>query len=87
MIRIQTDNHNRTIDEMAEMFRWCMKSFGDPIDPDRVDVKTGWTYGKEPGMFGRTFVDGPFDIEYIDFQNEEDAVVFKLQWGSRVNHE
>ena len=82
MIRVYTGNHRRPIWEMDEMFSWCVKTFGEPSIIDSEGKKTGWSYGKSPGMFGSKFVDGPFDIEYLDFYNHEDATVFKLSWAT-----
>lgn len=76
-MRINTNNNNRTVNEMNEMFEWCLKNFGMPGEesPHR------WTYGKDSGWLGNNLCSGPFDIEWLDFHNDKDASFFLLVWA------
>ena len=74
-MRIDTNNKSRTIHEMNTMWEWLMTTFGPPSGKN-----SKWTYGKEPGRFGGTLCDGVFDIEWIDFNEEQDAAIFMLKW-------
>lgn len=76
-MRVYTNNKERTIQEMTEMFVWVRDRFGDA----RAGNPRTWTYGKEPGFLGSSFCDGPFDVEWFDIDNEDDIIMFKLRWG------
>ena len=72
MIRVDTEHMQRTIYDMRDMFNWCVASFGP--------ARTTWKYGREPGFLGSDMCSGPEDIEWIDFENDSDAVLFQLKW-------
>lgn len=75
MIRVLTRNNDRTVDEMSEMWQWLIKTFKRP------GFKNNWTYGKKEEWAGSTICSGPFEIEWIDFANHDDATLFLLRWA------
>ena len=78
-MKVSTRNQERTIDEMSEMWHWMTDNFGPPEAHN--DNKKRWTYGKySTGFLGGTMIDGTWDIEWFDFQNEADASAFILKW-------
>lgn len=78
MIQVSTQNDERTIDEMREMWDWLINTFGSP-EPSHPGT---WTYGKEWDWVGSTFCSDPSEIEWIKFNNEKDATIFLLRWHS-----
>ena len=69
-MRVSTRNKERTVQEMGELFNWCVNTFDPKV----------WTYGKEPGFLQNTLCDGPYDVEWVDFPNEKNATMFMLRW-------
>lgn len=78
-MKVSTRNTDRTMSEMYEMWHWLTRTFGPPAASD-CTIKR-WTYGKEIDVFGHAMVSGPFEIEWIDFADEKDAVFFELRWS------
>jgi hypothetical protein len=79
-MKVKTNNEIRTIHEMQDMWTWMCEQFGTPSAHN--SNRTRWTYGKDhPGFLGSEIIDGPWDIEWFDFQHEEDAVLFTLRWS------
>lgn len=73
-MRVKTNNEIRTVDEMYDMFAWCIGQFDKP--------GKRWIYGKDSVDFtGGIFISGPFDIEWIEFTDDKDATVFMLRWS------
>ena len=72
MKRILTRNTERTIYEMEAMFSWCIDMFGG---------RDCWRYGKAEDWAGSTFCNGSYEIEFMDFRDEEDATMFILKWS------
>ncbi len=72
MIKMETNNLQRTIFQMRDMFNWCTLTFG----------KCGerWSYGRSLGFLGSDMCSGPEDIEWIQFENDSDATMFQLKW-------
>jgi hypothetical protein len=72
MIRVGFEEDTRifTNADRRAAYHWVRARLGD-------SGKT-WVYGKSEDFLGSTFVSGPEEIEYIEFENEEDAVAFKL---------
>lgn len=80
-MKVKTNNEIRTIHEMSDMWRWMTDTFGPPEAHN--DNAKRWTYGKDtPNFLGSTTIDGPWDIEYFDFRNEKDAMMYILRWGA-----
>jgi len=74
MKRIPTRNDERTVDEMTEMWTWLIETFKKP------GYKNSWRYGKKEDWVGSTFCSGPFEMEWIEFDNDADATLFLLRW-------
>lgn len=65
------DTSIQTYDQVVDAYRWCHMTMGPP--PNK------WTYGKDSsGFLGKTMLNGPEEIEWIDFKSDEDALAFKL---------
>ena len=76
-MKVLTRNDERTIQEMQDMWTWMVTTFGKPGE----DSNYTWRYGKDtPGYAGSMFIDGPWDIEYFDFNNSKDAEWYILRW-------
>ena len=81
-MKVKTNNINRTIFEMSEMWTWMTNTFGPPEAHNSNGLKR-WTYGKDnPGYLGGSTIDGTFDIEWFDFRDEKDAMMYILRWGA-----
>jgi hypothetical protein len=79
-MKVYTNNQERTIFEMSEMWIWMTNTFGPPEAHN--DNAKRWTYGKDSvGYLGGTLIDGTFDIEWFDFRDEKDATLFTLRWS------
>lgn len=79
-MKVYTRNTERTIFDMSEMWAWMTNNFGPPEAHN--DNMKRWTYGKDhPGFMGSETIDGTFDIEWFDFRDEKDAMLFQLRWG------
>lgn len=79
-MKVYTKNDERTIDESTEMWDWMIKNFGVPIAHN--GTKKRWTYGKDHvGYLGGVLIDGTWDIEWFDFQDEKDASLYILRWS------
>jgi hypothetical protein len=74
---VRTNNQERTIIEMDELFRWCLSTFGIPGN----ELDSTWMYGKTPDWTGSSRPNGPWDVEWIEFRNDRDATLFSLRWG------
>ena len=77
-MKVYTKNQERPIDEMYEMWHWMTANFGAPIAHN--DNLNRWTYGKDTNALG-TVIIGAWDIEWFDFQDDRDAVMFLLRWA------
>ena len=63
-----------TIDDYYRAYRWCQARLGQP-------GSGGWQYGRDSENYlGGNILSGPEDIDYIKFDNEEDAIAFKLSF-------
>jgi hypothetical protein len=79
-MRVKTDNDVRTFDDMHDMWRWMVSTFGPP--EAHSDTAKRWTYGKDNhGYSGHVIIHGTFDIEWFDFREEADATLFLLRWA------
>lgn len=79
-MKVSTKNHDRPIQEMTEMWYWMTNTFGPP-EAHNSNLRR-WTYGKDhPGFLGSETIDGTFDIEWFDFRDEKDAMLFQLRWS------
>ncbi len=79
-MKVNTRNTERPIQEMTEMWYWMTNTFGPPEAHN--DNAKRWTYGKDSqGYLGGTLIDGTWDIEWFDFRDDKDAVIYKLRWG------
>ena len=76
-MRFSTHNTDRPFSEMNVMWHWMTKTFGPP---SAHDTNSRWSYGKEPDFVGSTMVNGPSDIEWIEFVNEGDYTWAILRW-------
>jgi hypothetical protein len=80
-MKIKTNNRERSIYEMWEIWHWMTDTFGPP-EAHNDNLKR-WTYGKDsPDSYeGRVIIDGTWDIEWFDFRDEKDATMFILRWS------
>lgn len=62
-----------TYDDILKMFTWCMNSLGEPGER--------WLYGKDIVCNSKEIINSPYEIEYIDFKKDEDAVAFKIMFS------
>jgi hypothetical protein len=69
-MRAYTKNQDRTIRELQQIWDWVVATYGPPI----IDLR--WTYGKDRDGL----LNGIYDIEWYEFYNEKDAVMFLLKW-------
>lgn len=73
-IRIWEDTGIHTYPELSEAYKWCVAQFGKPHEGR-------WEYGRySPGFLGDWMINGPEDIEFLIFENDDDAMFFKLRW-------
>ena len=73
VIRVYTNNHDRTMRESLELFTWLLDNFGNPGEK--------WSYGKSPDWTGGVMVSHCAEIEWIDFQDEKDRLLAALRWS------
>ena len=76
MTIMQTNNSTRTESEMKEMWAWLVDTVGLPY-PSSPGV---WRYGRGLDRQGSSIVSHVADIEWIEFENNRDAVMFALRW-------
>lgn len=63
----------KTNGDVIAAFNWCFDNLGPPDER--------WTYGKDKPDFLRiSIINSLGEIDYIDFVNEEDSIVFKLRF-------
>lgn len=75
-MKVYTRNRVRSLAEMAQIFEWVAKTFG------AAEIDKRWTYGKDTyGFLGETRCNGAWDIEWYEFNNDADAVIFMLMWA------
>ena len=77
-MKVSARKLDRTIVEMDMMWQWMTDNFGPPIAHNK-NLKR-WTYGKEY-LHKRDLVNGTWDIEWFEFHDEKDAMLFMLRWG------
>ena len=59
--------------DVEKAFYWCMKNLGTPGEGAR------WQYGKSaPNFMGSDFISSPMEIDYFEFANDEDLLIFRL---------
>ena len=80
-MRVNTNNQDRTLDEMADIWCWMTNTYGPP-HAHNGNLRR-WTYGKDhPGRLGSELIDGTWDIEWFEFENPKDATLYILRWGT-----
>jgi len=78
-VKVQENLISRPIIEMYEMLYWVIDNFPQELDSKR------WTYGRgSVDIYGRRvrgiLMNGPWEIEYFEFRDEKDAMLFTLRW-------
>lgn len=71
--RAYTNNRARTVRESVELFTWMLDKFGKPGDR--------WYYGKSLDSRGAGLISHCYQIEWIEFQDEQDRLMAALRWG------
>jgi hypothetical protein len=78
-MKVYTNNQERTIHEMHEIWCWMTDTFGPP-EAHNSNLRR-WTYGKDSlGYMGTSHIDGTHDIEWFEFEKDQDATLFRLRW-------
>lgn len=78
-MKVEIRKFDRTLKDMDEIWRWVTTNFGPPSAHN--DNLKRWTYGKDVDWTGSTMCSGTFDIEWFEFTNERDALLYMLRWA------
>ena len=79
-MKVYTQNQDRTLDEMADIWHWMTLTYGPP-EAHNGQLRR-WTYGKDHlGFMGSETIDGTWDIEWFDFADASDATLYILRWS------
>lgn len=77
-MKIDINDRNSTNQERYEIWIWMTSTFGVPTS--HTNTPKRWTYGTYRKVYGDDKIHGTHDIDWFDFENAEDAALFKLRW-------